>query len=128
MNSISFFLHTCLEWGELLISRRALAPRSKDSGSNPDPFRSSGSAALVDSDGSAGDSDVGGGGGEEEKKGKRNRESAWARLCDVDIDVKAAAAIAAAEHNLEAAAIGIATDNKLVGVAKGHRLRFWFSS
>ena len=39
---------TCLALGELLISRRALAPRSKDSGSKPEALESSASGFAFD--------------------------------------------------------------------------------
>lgn len=59
-----------MEWGELLISLRAFAALSRDSGSKPDPLGSSGSGLdLLEFDEGwfAGESDGGGEGeGEEE--------------------------------------------------------------
>lgn len=58
-----------------MISRRALAPLSNDSGSNPDLLGSSGAGGseLVSEDWFGGDGALG---GEEEKKGNRKEESA----------------------------------------------------
>ena len=90
---------TCLEWGELLISRRALAPLSRDSASKPPPR---GSSAAGDDLPSESVCDCWG--EEEEEKGeKRNGDSAWARLESAGCDAATAAAAAAAkEDNLEA--------------------------
>lgn len=88
-----------------MISRRALAPLSNASGSNPDPLGSSAAAEAWDSD--LASVIWSGGGGvedeEEEKKGgNRKKLSAYARSDSVDSDAPAAA-IAAHEYNFEAA-------------------------
>ena len=84
-----------------MISRRALAPLSNDSGSKPDLLGSSGGGAsdLVSEAGSGGEGELE---GEEEKKGKRKEESAYARSESVDTEATAAAT-ATQEVNLAAA-------------------------
>ncbi|POO02516.1 hypothetical protein TorRG33x02_015000 [Trema orientale] len=96
---------TSLALGELLISRRALAPLSNDSGSNPEPLGSSAPAASESDLGLADWSDEEGVEEvevEEEKKGKRKEESAYAPSERVDNDATAAA-IATHDENFEAA-------------------------
>ena len=83
-----------------MISRRALAPLSRASGSNPAPLGSSGSAFAFD-DCSVCESE----GIEEEyeeKEGNRNGESAYALFWSVEA-AAAAAANATQDDNLEAA-------------------------
>lgn len=95
------YITTCLACGELLISRRALAPLSRASGSNPAPLGSSGSGFAFD-DCSACETE----GVEEEDEengGNRNGESAYARFWSVEAEAAAAAANATQDDNLEAA-------------------------
>ena len=91
-----------------MISRRALAPLSSDSGSNPDLLGSSGGgcSVLESEAGSDGEGELE---GEEEKNGKRKEESAWAARSESEDMEATAAATAAQVVNLAAAMVSECT-------------------
>lgn len=113
-----FFAQTCLALGEPLISRRALAPLSRDSGSNPEELTLGSSASDLSSDFSTEDWEVWG--GDEEKGENRNGPSAYAPL--EALEKKAtAAAIATHEDSLEAAIADLwVFASRKRACAKGH--------